>query len=102
MPLFLYFLLCLEVAAWAQTPAPLSLRATNIVPGVVGNTYGSVVSSTGTVSIPARPQYVASGGRAPYGIRIVAGNLPGGISLGDGGVLLGAPSATGTYQYDIE
>ncbi len=43
----------------------------------------------------------ASGGTAPYVFSLSSGTLPPGISLSSDGVLSGAPTSTGTYNFSI-
>lgn len=44
-----------------------------------------------------------SGGTAPYTWSLLTGNLPGGLSLGSStGVISGAPTATGTYNFSYK
>jgi hypothetical protein len=43
----------------------------------------------------------ASGGTAPYVFTKIAGSLPTGMSLGSDGVISGAPSSAGTFNFDV-
>ncbi|HMZ18161.1 MAG TPA: putative Ig domain-containing protein [Blastocatellia bacterium] len=44
----------------------------------------------------------ASGGMSPYAFTIVAGALPNGLNLASGGVLSGAPTANGTFNFAVK
>lgn len=92
-----FIFLC--TVAWGQAPLAIAPRA--IIDGVLGNTYGSVING-GSVTIPAIPGYTVTGGTAPYTLRVSTGSLPTGVSLLAGGGLTGAPSALGTFVYEIE
>lgn len=82
-----------------------------------GNTTSATVTVSITVSPPAlqttptslaaatagtayTPTLSTSGGAAPYGYQVI-GNLPPGLSLSQGGVFSGAPTAAGTYSFSI-
>ncbi|MEJ1932644.1 putative Ig domain-containing protein [Nostoc sp. NIES-2111] len=87
------------VCAGGQTALVVTPR--NLVDGVLGNTYGAV-SNGGSVTLPALAFYGITGGTAPYAIRVAAGALPPGIGLQGNGRLDGAPTALGSYTFEIE
>jgi hypothetical protein len=46
-------------------------------------------------------QILAAGGTAPYRFKLSSGSLPGGISLGEHGLLSGTPTAAGTSRFTV-
>jgi hypothetical protein len=74
------------------------------------NYYGQapVISVTpqtlpgGTNGVSYSQTVTASGGTAPYTIKITTGSLPPGLSLSSGGELSGTPTSPGTYTFRIE
>lgn len=55
--------------------------------------------SSATVGMAYAGGYAAQNGRAPYAFSLVAGNLPGGLSLDPStGQIVGTPSAVGSHQ----
>ena len=58
---------------------------------------------SGTQSVSYSATLAASGGRTPNTWSIASGSLPTGLSLNSSnGVILGTPSATGTYNFTIQ
>ena len=55
---------------------------------------------SGEVHIPYQASLVASGGDLTWSV--VGGALPPGLSLGPGGVLTGAPAATGSWSFTVQ
>jgi hypothetical protein len=55
--------------------------------GVMGSSYDQTLA--------------AAGGTAPYTWAVATGSLPPGITLGNGGNLIGAPTAAGAFQFTI-
>lgn len=66
---------------------PLRIATNELPEGVLGESYREVV--------------VAVGGLRPYDVRVREGRLPPGITLQDG-VLVGTPSALGTFDVTLE
>jgi hypothetical protein len=67
---------------------------------------GNVVITTptlpnGFVGVTYSQQITASGGTAPYSFAITAGALPNGLTLGANGVIYGAASAAGTFNFSV-
>jgi len=46
--------------------------------------------------------FTASGGTSPYGFAVIAGTLPGGLSLSTVGVLSGTPVTFGNFSFTVE
>ncbi len=67
----------------------ISITTISLADGTTGAAYSQTVSATG--------------GKTPYNWSIVSGSLPAGLSLNTStGVISGAPSATGTYNFTIQ
>jgi hypothetical protein len=67
------------------TPPPISLNC---------------AGGTGKVGLPYNSSLVANGGTAPYQFKILAGALPGGLTLNTNtGAITGTPTAAGTFPY---
>jgi hypothetical protein len=66
-------------------PLPLVITTSSLPPGTNGATYSNLLQ--------------ASGGTAPYGWTIASGSLPTGVSLAPTGVITGAPTASGTFNF---
>jgi hypothetical protein len=66
--------------------APLAITSASPLPG-------------GTVGNPYQQSLQATGGVAPYAWTIVTGNLPPGLSLSTSGVISGAPTFAGTFNF---
>jgi hypothetical protein len=45
---------------------------------------------------------VVVGGDTPYAVSILSGSLPGGLTLGDSGVLAGAPNVAGDFTFTVQ
>jgi len=72
-----------------QIWAPLTVSADALSPGTEGSPFADTLT--------------ASGGKKPYTWRVSAGALPAGLGLNSStGVLLGTPSAAGTYSFGVE
>jgi hypothetical protein len=56
----------------------------------------------GVVGFPYRDALLASGGVAPARWRVGEGALPRGLTLGDGGELVGAPLESGVFRFTAE
>ncbi|MDS1137542.1 beta strand repeat-containing protein, partial [Nitratireductor indicus] len=54
-----------------------------------------------TVGTPFSQSVTASGGTAPHSFAVTAGALPSGMNLSSGGMLSGAPTAGGTFNFTI-
>jgi len=59
------------------------------------------VFSTAPNSLYLAITFAASGGAAPYSYAISAGNLPDGVNLSLAGLLSGAPTAFGTFNFSV-
>lgn len=70
-------------------PTPLTIPAPTFNMGEVGLAYTPVT-------------YQATGGSAPYVWMISAGALPGGLTISADGVILGTPTASGTFPFTVE
>jgi|GEM_PF-198479 len=55
----------------------------------------------GVAYTPYNQAFTASGGQGAHSFTVVAGALPPGISLSSSGVLSGAPTATGTFNFSL-
>ncbi len=70
------------------TQPPLSISTTGLAPGSIGNPYAQTVQ--------------AIGGTPPYTWAIIAGALPGGLTLSPStGVISGTPTGSGTFNFTI-
>ncbi len=68
--------------------APIIIFAnTNLLPGTIGQAYNQTIS--------------VLGGTGPYTYVISAGSLPPGLTLNSSGVLVGSPTATGTFSFTV-
>lgn len=56
---------------------------------------------TGTVGSPFSRQLIASGGTTPYSWSLASGSLPSGLGLSPGGLVIGTPTATGTFDFTV-
>ena len=54
-----------------------------------------------TVGDSYRRLVTANGGAAPYGFRVVAGDLPPGLTLSRGGALSGTPTTAGSFTFAV-
>ena len=70
---------------------------------------GSNILTVNPASLPNGTQgtaysqtITASGGSAPYTFARTSGTLPTGLSLSSGGVLSGTPTASGTFNFDVQ
>lgn len=77
-----------DVAGVATTTATPVVTTTTLPDAKHGQSYGPV-------------QIDAAGGAAPYTFAVESGVLPGGMTLGGGGALSGAPDATGTFDFTV-
>src|SRR5262245_2603639 len=69
-------------------PGPLSITTGSPLPsGIIGTTYSQTFSATG--------------GTTPYRWALVAGALPGGLSLSASGVLNGTPTSAGSFSFTV-
>ena len=73
-------------AAFAQAPLAITTTASQVPPGTVGSLYLLT--------------FTASGGTAPL-TWSSTGTLPPGITLNSAGVMLGTPSAAGTFPFTV-
>ncbi len=69
-------------------------------------TGGGVLITTtslpsGTAGTPYSQPVTVTGGLAPYFFAITGGNLPPGLSLSSGGVILGTPTTGGNYPFAV-
>lgn len=72
--------------------------------GISGGAGVSVVTTTlpnATVGLSYSQTLQATGGSAPYTWDIMAGALPGGVTLSAAGVLAGTPNASGTFNFTV-
>lgn len=78
-----------------------SVTSQNLVLTILSPTI--VISQTSlaaaTVGASFNQTLTASGGTAPYSYAVTAGSLPAGLSLSSGGVILGTPTAGGTFNF---
>jgi len=57
--------------------------------------------ASGTFLVAYAQQLTAAGGTAPYQFAVTAGALPAGMTLAQGGLLSGSPSATGAFGFTV-
>ncbi|HEY1070305.1 MAG TPA: putative Ig domain-containing protein [Thermomonas sp.] len=57
--------------------------------------------TSGTFLVAYAQQLTAAGGTAPYQFAVTAGALPAGMTLAQGGLLSGSPSATGAFGFTV-
>lgn len=69
-------------------PPPLSVSATVLAAGALGQTYSQVLGG-------------GAGGAPPYLWSFVSGSLPDGLSLHSGGTISGIPSKIGTFTFAV-
>ena len=74
------------VVSITVSPPTVTLATSSIPAGTAGSDYAQTLSSTG--------------GMAPYRYQ-VTGTLPNGVSLSPDGVLSGAPTAAGSYNFNV-
>jgi len=82
--------LCVGLAASAQQApqnAPLAVKTTSL--------------PTAFARRPVHVQLEAEGGTPPYQWSVLNGALPGGVKLGEDGVLSGEPAQAGTFQFTV-
>ena len=58
--------------------------------------------NNGVIGVSASQTLSASGGVAPYSFSVLNGTLPNGVSLSTGGVLSGAPTQGGTFNFMVQ
>ncbi|MDI6767700.1 MAG: putative Ig domain-containing protein [Bacteroidota bacterium] len=56
----------------------------------------------GTVGTSYNETIIATGGTSPYSFDKISGTLPSGVSLSSSGLLLGTPTAAGSFSFTIE
>ena len=95
-------------------PSTFTVRATDSVANTGSQTYtisiGSNILTVTPASLPNGTQgtaysqtFGASGGTPPpYTFTRTSGSLPPGLSLSSGGVLSGTPTASGTFNFDVQ
>ena len=72
----------------AGTVAPLSITTTSPLPdAMIGTAYST--------------SFAATGGKPPYSWSFAGGAPPPGLTLGGNGVLSGAPTASGSFTFDV-
>ncbi|MGH9842046.1 MAG: putative Ig domain-containing protein, partial [Blastocatellia bacterium] len=76
----------LQTASFTVCPA-INISPATLPEGVGGTAYSQTLT--------------ASGGTAPYSFAVMAGTLPGGLSLSSSGALTGMPSVAGTFNFTI-
>lgn len=86
LPAWLLLSLLFSAGAFAQAPVVTVAPAT-LPDGAVGTAYGEVITASGTTG--------------PYTFFVGAGALPPGLTLTTGGMLSGAPTTIGTYNFTI-
>ena len=69
-------------------PPPLEITTTSLPDGTVGVAYSKTLAATG--------------GTTPYTWFPVSGSLPGGLSLSEGGVISGTPTAEGDFNFTVK
>ena len=73
----------------AIAPPTISLPATTLAGGTLGQAYSASITAAG-------------GGTAPYSYAVTAGALPGGLTLNTAtGAITGTPSALGSFNFSI-
>jgi hypothetical protein len=78
----------LSISVSASQVPTLTVVTTALSGGTVGTSYSATLS--------------ASGGTPPYSWAIASGSLPSGLSLSKGGVITGAPSSEGTFDFTVQ
>ena len=86
-----------DAAASNSVPAVLSLRVVD--PGVV--VISTATLPSGQTNVAYNGTVSAFGGVPPYSWSIVAGSLPSGLSLTNGGVFGGTPARSGNYGFTL-
>ncbi len=71
-----------------NTPPTLTITTVSLPNGIVGTPYSSTLA--------------ASGGTTPYSWTIVAGALPAGLSLNQGGTISGTPTTAGASNFTVQ
>jgi hypothetical protein len=77
-----------EALSIAISPSALTITTAALPGGSVGVSYSATVA--------------ASGGTAPYGVSILSGSLPAGLTLSSSGVITGTPTAAGTVSFTLK
>ncbi|MGD0152175.1 MAG: putative Ig domain-containing protein [Thermacetogeniaceae bacterium] len=75
-----YYILAVNAPAITFNPASLPN-------GTINNTYSQTIA--------------AAGGTSPYNFSVTSGSLPTGLNMSGGGIISGAPTATGTFSFTI-
>jgi len=76
------------VEVYYTLPPPLEITTTSLPDGTVGVAYSQTLAATG--------------GTTPYTWSRVGGSLPGGLSLSEGGVISGTPTAEGDFNFTVK
>ncbi|MGJ3648708.1 putative Ig domain-containing protein [Sphingomonas sp. GlSt437] len=61
----------------------------------------STLATSLAVGTAVNQTFTASGGTAPFSYRVTSGALPAGLTLSTAGVLTGAPTAQGSYNFTV-
>jgi large repetitive protein len=69
--------------------------------GVVDSTYGFTLTKDGYILPPGGQQFTASGGVSPYTFSLASGSLPPGMLLTGAGFLIGPPTFTGSFTFNV-
>ncbi len=80
------------------TSAPVAYSLTVAVPTI---TFTPTSLPAATTAVAVSQTFTASGGAAPYSFSVTAGALPTGTSLSTAGAYGGAPTAAGTFSFEI-
>ena len=73
----------------SAVPTPVTISTGSQLPtGAAGSFYSQALS--------------ASGGTAPYSWNVVAGSLPGGLSLSTAGLISGTPQTAGAFNFTVQ
>ncbi len=68
----------------------------------IGLSPARQVLSDGTAESVYSQQFTASGGTAPYAYTVSKGSLPAGLNLSATGLLTGAPTTAGSYNFTVQ
>ncbi len=80
-------------------PATVTYVVHYLAPDIV---VGPAKLQTGTVGVKLEQRLVATGGHGPYTFALQSGKLPSGVGLGTKGLLIGTPTAAGTYRFVVK
>lgn len=90
-----------RITGWVRARDGATIRQSVVLSQAGFVPLGVSLSSTLTVDEPYAEQVGATGGHAPYTMRVTGGALPPGISLASSGQLSGTPSSIGSFRATV-